>query len=48
MLNEISIDLYCIKSTDEIPCKVHMSNIQKAIIKNQSETGGMAGYAIVC
>ena len=43
ILNEISSDLYCIKSIDEIPPKVHMSNIQKALNKNQSETGGLAG-----
>ena len=43
MLNEISSDLYSIKAIDEIPRKIHMSNIQRALNKNQSETGGLAG-----
>ena len=43
MLNGISSGLYSIKAIDVIPRKVHMSNIQKDLNKNQIETGGLAG-----
>ena len=44
LLNENCNSLYSIHAIDEFPQNVHMmSDIQKALNKNQSETGGLAG-----
>ena len=47
LLNENCNSLYSIHAIDEFPQNVHMSDIQKALHRNQSETSGLAGNSEV-